>query len=105
MISGYVIYFLIVAPRVVLFDIGTAYALGAHVFTHSAFSGVRVAQHYVFCVVLFALFVIVLCLVRAVFPISLDCTFSSVPSAFFNVYFNCGEIPLFLGIANKSNFK
>jgi hypothetical protein len=31
----------------------TPILLRTHVFTHSAFSGVHVAQHYVFCIVLF----------------------------------------------------
>jgi hypothetical protein len=40
----------------------------------------------VFCVVLFVLFVIVLCLVFPMLPVSLDCPFMIASSVFSNVY-------------------
>ena len=43
----------------------------------------------VFCVVIFVLFVIVLCLVYPVLPVSLDCPFLIAPSVFSNIYFYC----------------
>jgi hypothetical protein len=46
--------------------------------------GFRVAHLLVFCVVFF--FVIVLCLVRSMLPVSLDCSFLIAPSVFSNAY-------------------
>jgi hypothetical protein len=43
----------------------------------------------VFCVVFFALFSFVLCLVSPMFPVSLDCSFLIAPSVFSNVYLFC----------------
>jgi hypothetical protein len=40
-----------------------------------------------YCVVSFVLSVIVLCLIYAMLPVSLDCTFFIAPSVFSNVYY------------------
>ena len=51
------------------------------------FGGIRVAQLFlVFCVVLFVLFVFVLCLVYPILPVSLDCPFLITPWVFSNAY-------------------
>ena len=43
---------------------------------------------FVFCVVFFALFVFILCLVYPMMPVSLDSPFLIAPSVFSNVYLN-----------------
>ena len=47
----------------------------------------RIAVFNTYCAVLFALLVFVLSLVCPMLPVSVDCSFLSVPSVFSNVYF------------------
>ena len=69
-----------------------------HVFTSSClqegscliyviFVCLRIVVSNTYCVVFFALFFVVLCLVYPMLPVSLDCPFLIAPSAFSNLYF------------------
>ena len=71
--------------------------LREHMGSPQVFGGVRVTHLFrLLCVLCFcALFVFVLCLVRAMLPMSLDCPFLVVQSVFFNVDFRQCDTSIF----------